>query len=243
MKQFLFFIAIISLLALPLTAQDTTVQSNDDATPKIDTQTVSEKPKIDEQARAELDAAKKKLDTALAEFNAVQEKIKAARGESAGKEGAAGKQRPDMSTLAGQTEMFKNMLGLNEEQTKKIQAYAEKGQKEIDTINEKNKSAAESLEAERVKDVPDLKKLRSYMEKTAQAKIDTDLLRLKFSLDCQAVFTPEQLTKYKELKKKMEERMKGGRPGQGMDNQKKHEGKERKEGKKGKDNKENTVQE
>lgn len=162
--------------------------------------------KVDEGTKAELEAAKKKLDEAKAEYEKVAEKAKGSRPEGDGK-------RPDLSTLAGLAEMYKTQLTLTEDQFKKVSALVTEGQKDIDKAVENIKAQGALGAAERAKDTPDLAAVKKIHLAMAEAQADVDITRIKFSLAVKGLLTPAQLPKFNEVKKKMEERAKPRGPG------------------------------
>ena len=119
--------------------------------------------------------------------------------------------RPDMQTLTGMAEMLKQTLTLTDEQYKKVKDLAEKGQNELDAKSVELKKFVEPLEAERAKDAPDMAKVKDGMEKRAKMASEIEFLRFKFNVDCKPILTAEQVEKWKEMRKKLEERMKSAR--------------------------------
>ncbi|MBN8218619.1 MAG: hypothetical protein J0L75_18410, partial [Spirochaetes bacterium] len=79
--------------------------------------------------------------------------------------------------------------------------------------DEAMKATLEALEAERAKESPDLAKTKDLMAKRAATMAMGEFIRFKFIIDIKPILTPEQAKKWMDLRKKMEERMKGGRPG------------------------------
>lgn len=126
-----------------------------------------------------------------------------------------------MNSLIGLSEMLKQQGSLKDDQAAKVKALAEAGQKEMDAGMEAMKATLESLEAERAKESPDLTKTKDLMAKRAATMAMGEFIRFKFIIDIKPILTPEQTKKWMELRKKMEERMKGcscplgGAPGQG----------------------------
>ncbi|MEK6796995.1 MAG: hypothetical protein AABZ39_19640 [Spirochaetota bacterium] len=162
-----------------------------------------EAPQMDEKTKAEFEAAKKKFDSARAEFEAVMEKVRGSRPE--------GEKRGDMATLTGQVDMLKQQIALTDEQYKKVKELAEKLQKEIDARTADVKKTMETIDAERAKDAPDFGKLREAFEKRSKIESENMLARFKFPFDAKPLISAEQFAKWKEIMKKMEERMKAGR--------------------------------
>jgi Spy/CpxP family protein refolding chaperone len=193
MKTTLLFLVAFAFVFAPLFAQEKKTDAG----------------KVDEAIKTEFDAARKKLEEAKGEYDKANEKMKAARGDS-----AEAPKRPDMNNLMGLAEMLKQQLALKDDQAAKVKSLAQAGQKELDAGMEAMKATIEALEAERAKESPDLAKTKDLMTRRSAAMAAGEFVRFKFIIDIKPILTPEQAKKWLELRKKMEERMKGaGRPG------------------------------
>ncbi|MBN8216637.1 MAG: hypothetical protein J0L75_08330 [Spirochaetes bacterium] len=124
---------------------------------------------------------------------------------------AAEAPRGDTSTFGGMVDFYKGQLLLSPDVYQNMKDLADKTQQEIDRDLEDLKRTLEILDAERPKDDPDMSLMKEMLQKRAKLSANLELLRFRFAFDCKAMLNPEQVQKWKEIRRRLEERNKAQR--------------------------------
>lgn len=133
------------------------------------------------------------------------------KGEKAGAPAKEEAARVDLSTFSGLVDLYKGQLLLSAEIYQNMKDLADKAQQELDRDVEDLKKALETLEAERPKDDPDMSLVKEMLLKRGKLTANIELLRFRFAFDCKAMLNPEQVQKWKEIRKRIEERARAAR--------------------------------
>lgn len=131
-----------------------------------------------------------------------------AHSQVAGKKAAAAVgAKVDWLNLGSIAEMYKNALSLSPSQFETIKDLSDKSQYQISRNLEEMKEALVSVDAERVKDDPDLTYIRVTLTKHGKLAVENEMLRFQFPFACRDVLNPDQMAKWKTIRLMVETRM------------------------------------